>query len=43
MLTTCSANSGKVEGKDWAEWDPVGYKMTMKTFLKFVHAGELGK
>jgi hypothetical protein len=38
-----SANSGLVGGKDWARWDPEGYAATLKTYLKFVHAGFLGK
>ncbi|KAJ7802747.1 hypothetical protein B0H14DRAFT_2614043 [Mycena olivaceomarginata] len=40
---TMSANSGLVGGKDWACWDPEGYSAMLKTYLKFVHAGFLGK
>ncbi|KAJ7801215.1 hypothetical protein B0H14DRAFT_3489905 [Mycena olivaceomarginata] len=40
---TMSANSGLVGGKDWARWDPEGYAATLKTYLKFVHAGFLEK
>jgi hypothetical protein len=38
-----SANSGLVGGKDWARWDPEGYSAMLKTYLKFIHAGFLGK
>ncbi|KAJ7753700.1 hypothetical protein B0H14DRAFT_3512712 [Mycena olivaceomarginata] len=40
---TMSANSGLVGGKDWARWDPEGYSAMLKTYLKFIHAGFLGK
>ncbi|KAJ7825741.1 hypothetical protein B0H14DRAFT_3468245 [Mycena olivaceomarginata] len=30
---TMSANSGVVNGKDWARWDPEGYAATLKTYL----------
>ncbi|KAJ7872516.1 hypothetical protein B0H14DRAFT_3438894 [Mycena olivaceomarginata] len=40
---TMSANSGVVNGKDWARWDPEGYAATLKTYLRFVHAGFLEK
>jgi hypothetical protein len=42
-LSPRSANSGTVNGKDWPRWDPEGYAGTLKTYLKFVHAGYLGK
>jgi hypothetical protein len=38
-----SANAGVVDGKDWARWDPEGYSGTLKTYLKFVHAGYMGE
>jgi hypothetical protein len=38
-----SANAGTVDNKDWAWWDPEGYSTTLKTYLKFVHAGYLGE
>jgi hypothetical protein len=38
-----SANAGVVDGKDWARWDPEGYTTTLKMYLKFVHAGYMGK
>jgi hypothetical protein len=43
IASLSSANSGLVAGKDWARWDPEGYATTLKTYLKFVHAGFLGK
>jgi hypothetical protein len=43
IASLSSANSGLVAGKDWARWDPEGYVTTLKTYLKFVHAGFLGK
>jgi hypothetical protein len=42
-LSPRSANSGTVNSKDWPRWDPEGYAGTLKTYLKFVHAGYLGK
>ncbi|KAJ7814387.1 hypothetical protein B0H14DRAFT_2604147 [Mycena olivaceomarginata] len=36
-----SANAGTVDGKDWVQWDVEGYGMTLKTYLKFMHAGYL--
>jgi hypothetical protein len=32
-----------VDGKDWARWNPAGYAAYLKNYLKFVHAGFLGK
>ncbi|KAF8142329.1 hypothetical protein K438DRAFT_1995094 [Mycena galopus ATCC 62051] len=37
---TMSANSGVVDSKDWPRWDPEGYAGTLKTYRKFVHAGD---
>jgi hypothetical protein len=38
-----SANAGVVKGKDWAQWDSVGYGSAVHTYVKFVHAVHLGK
>jgi hypothetical protein len=38
-----SANAGTVDDKDWAQWDQEGYSTTLKTYFKFVHAGNLGE
>ncbi|KAJ7788951.1 hypothetical protein B0H14DRAFT_3503581 [Mycena olivaceomarginata] len=38
---TMSANTGVVGGKDWARWDPKGYSLMLKNYLKFVHAQHL--
>jgi hypothetical protein len=43
IVFVASANSSLVNGKDWPRWDPVGYTVTLKTYLKFVHVGFLGK
>ncbi|KAJ6489835.1 hypothetical protein C8R45DRAFT_1096821 [Mycena sanguinolenta] len=36
-----SANAGVVQGKDWAQYDPVGYAEMLPRFLRFVHAEHL--
>ncbi|KAF7337192.1 hypothetical protein MSAN_02271400 [Mycena sanguinolenta] len=36
-----SANAGVVQGKDWAQYDPVGYAEMLLRFLRFVHAEHL--
>ncbi|KAJ6631805.1 hypothetical protein B0H10DRAFT_2206221 [Mycena sp. CBHHK59/15] len=35
---TISLNTGSVGGKDFSQWDPVGFATMLPTFLKFVHA-----
>ena len=35
-----SANAGTVNGKDWAQWDPVKYVDMLPNVLRFVHAGK---
>ncbi|KAJ7721061.1 hypothetical protein DFH07DRAFT_784217 [Mycena maculata] len=40
-MSILSANAGEVDGKDWAQWDPVVYQEMLPKFLKFVHANHL--
>jgi hypothetical protein len=38
-----SLNAGSVDGKDWAQWDPVSYGKALQRYANFVHAVHLGK
>jgi hypothetical protein len=36
-----SLNAGSVDGKDWAQWDPVSYGKVLQLYANFVQAVHL--